>query len=82
MDIRLAIPSAQADAVRSGIYAFVSRMEARDDVEGSVIFITAAPLGPTWEYRLEFVDPDEGEAFLAFLPTICPGEPSSKWITR
>jgi len=82
MDIRLAIPSAQADAVRSGIYAFVSTLEARNDVEGSVVFITVAPIGQTWEYRLEFADPDEGEAFLAFLPTIFPGESPSKWITR
>jgi len=73
MTIRVAVSAADADALRSGIYSFLSKCEARAEDRASDVFITVLPVGETREYSLDFGDVADADAFLVYLPSVLPG---------
>lgn len=72
MDIQLVVPNDQAESVRSGIFAFVSNLEAHADASPAFFCFTVMPIDNAWEYCLHFAESHEGEDFLARLPSIFP----------
>jgi hypothetical protein len=75
MDIRFAVTPEKANVVRSGIYAFVSSLEDRPFDGGFFFCLTTIPIEDAWEYHLNFADVQEGERFLAMLPSLFPAGP-------
>jgi hypothetical protein len=74
MDIRLEVPVAASEGMRSGIYAFISRFAERTDGGDPYVSITIIPTGADFVYHLRFSNPEAGAAFVDYLPTVFQGD--------
>jgi hypothetical protein len=69
MDVRIEGPIDEAAALRSWIYAFLSRLAAGDGPAESDFFsVTLIPTGDQFVCNLKFQDPVAGTAFIDHLP--------------
>jgi hypothetical protein len=73
VDVRLEVPSSESDAVRSGIYGFISRFAERHGEDDQFFSITIIPSGVEFIYDLTISNPAAAAAFVDFLPSVLSG---------
>jgi len=74
MNVRLEVPLAASETMRSGIYSFIARIAERTEGGDPYVSITIIPAGADFIYHLNFSNPEAGAAFVDYLPTVFRGD--------
>jgi len=74
MNVQIEVPDGESDAVRSGIYNFISKVEESGVKDEPFVSFTVTPTGSEFLYDFQFSDRAAALAFVNFLPSIFAGQ--------